>query len=375
MPPVPTPALAAPPRRILAICTRRLGDVLLTTALLRSLRRHWPGAGLDVLTLERSAQALEGNPDVSRVLPLPEGASLAESLRAIGGWRHYDLALSTLWSDRAHLTAFAAAPQRAGVVGGAGHPGNAWKAWLAQRPVDLGAGQHHTVIQYLKLADALGIPRVNELVPPRAAGGAQPDLGGRPYVVLHPAAAFRYKSWTARGWRALARWLSAQGLTVVLDAGPGEAERALLDAIVDGAGLPHGTLVRLDGTLRFPELTPLLEGARAYVGPDTGVTHLAAATGIPTVALFGPLRPDTWGPWPQGCDEAGRTPWLPSAPLQQRGNVWLVQGLGPCVPCGLEGCERHAASRADCLDQLPAARVIAAVDAALRQNARHGHPA
>lgn len=359
MPPVPTPAaLAAPPRRILAICTRRLGDVLLTTALLRSLRRAWPDAELDVLTLQWSASALEGNPDVTRVIPLPEGAGIGESLAAIGGLRRYDVALSTLLSDRAHLTAFAAAPVRAGLY--TRDRSAWWKRRLATAPVEFTAGRTHAVIEYLRLADALGVARVQELVPPRPVGAAPPTLPTGPYAVIHPGAMFRYKGWTVPGWRALAQWLGRQGLRVVVDAGPGDAERALADAIADGLDV-----VRPAQVLRFPELTPLLEGARVYVGPDTGVTHLAAATGVPTVALFGPLQPSLWGPWPRGGSPDPHSPWLAQAPLQQRGNVWLLQGISDCVPCQLEGCERHLQSRADCLDGLPAPRVIAAAEAAL----------
>ena len=367
---MPTPLFdsTAPPRRILAICTRRLGDVLLTTALLRSLRRAWPQAELDVLTLQWSAAALEGNPDVTRVIAIDEGAGLRESLQVLGGFRRYDLALSTLLSDRAHLTAFWAGGRRVGLVSSAGL-GAWWKRPLATASVEFEAGRCHAVNEYLRLADALGIARCQDLVPPRpATAPALAELAGGPYAVLHPAAMFRYKGWTLDGWRQLTRWLVGQGLRVVLDAGPGAAERELLDAIIEGQALPNGAVIRLAGTLRFPELTPLIEGAQVYVGPDTGVTHLAAATGVATVALFGPMNPALWGPWPRGGAVDARTPWREQAPLQQRANVWILSGLNHCVPCQLEGCDRHRDSRADCLDQLPASRVIAVVEAALRQN-------
>src|SRR5438093_2911044 len=101
------------PRSILVLCTRRLGDVLLSTALIRSLRLGFPQAAIDVLTLEGSAPALAGNPDIRRVLTLPAGAGLRASIKAIGGWRRYELAISTLIDDRPQLLAFCAAPRRA----------------------------------------------------------------------------------------------------------------------------------------------------------------------------------------------------------------------------------------------------------------------
>jgi heptosyltransferase-3 len=109
-------------------------------------------------------------------------------------------------------------------------------------------------------------------------------------------------------------------------------------------------------------LTGLLSGARVYVGPDTSVTHLAAATGCRTVTLYGPTDPRLWGPWPVGGLTAS---WMASGRIQRRGNVWLVQHAFPCTPCQLEGCERRLESASACLDALPAADAIAAVDEAL----------
>ena len=55
-----------------------------------------------------------------------------------------------------------------------------------------------------------------------------------------------------------------------------------------------------DGILTWAELAGLIAAAKVYVGPDTSVTHLAAATGAMTVALYGPTDPRRWGPWPLG---------------------------------------------------------------------------
>ena len=119
---------------------------------------------------------------------------------------------------------------------------------------------------------------------------------------------------------------------------------------------------RLDGRLSWQELAALLGRARIYVGPDTSVTHLAAATGCPTVALFGPTDPRLWGPWPVG---GLVEPWAPAGTIQRRGNVWLVQNPLSCLPCQQEGCDRHLTSRAQCLDELTSRQVLVAADQAL----------
>jgi heptosyltransferase-3 len=86
---------------------------------------------------------------------------------------------------------------------------------------------------------------------------------------------------------------------------------------------------------------------------------MAAALGVPTVALYGPTDPVKWGPWPK--DHASRSnPWRRLG-SQSAGRVHLVQGNTPCAPCHKEGCERNVESYSDCLLELPAARVIAAI--------------
>ena len=81
----------------------------------------------------------------------------------------------------------------------------------------------HRVEQMLRLADALGIPRVPEVVCPAAA--PLPFSPGDNYAVIHAAPMFRYKEWTPQGWRALAEALTQRGLSVVAIGGPDPAER------------------------------------------------------------------------------------------------------------------------------------------------------
>jgi heptosyltransferase-3 len=177
----------------------------------------------------------------------------------------------------------------------------------------------------------------------------------QPYAVIHAAPMFVYKRWTADGWGALAAALRERGFTVA--ATGAASDRGYLDAVWRDA-----RVVRLDGKLAWPELTALIADARVYIGPDTAITHLAAAAGAPTVALYGPTDPRLWGPWPCGGLEAS---WQAAGTIQRRGNVWLVQNPLACLPCQLEGCERRLDSHSQCLDELTVAQVLAAVDQAL----------
>jgi heptosyltransferase-3 len=92
-----------------------------------------------------------------------------------------------------------------------------------------------------------------------------------------------------------------------------------------------------------------------YIGPDTGITHLAAATNVPVIALYGPTNPVKWTPWPYGFEQSVNP--FEKIGSQTVNNVFLLQGEKPCVPCHLEGCDRHQKSRSACLDELSSERV------------------
>ena len=346
--------MIAKPSRILVISLRRIGDLLLTTPLIRSIRRAWSDADIDVLVFANSAGILAGNPDISRIIAMPPRPTTAESARLFAKlWRRYDIAVSTQSGDRPTVSAFAAARFRVGVVTD-DDPwlGRTLKRAALQRRVQA-ADKRHRVEQMLRLADALEIPRVGELVCPARARNSNIAKGST-FALIHAAPMFAYKEWTRDGWRALAAGLTARGLSVVAVGGPGEAERQYLEEVWQDIATIH--------QVEWREMTDLLSRARVYIGPDTAVTHLATAAGCQTIALFGPTDPRVWGPWPVG----GLTkPWEASGTIQNRGNVWIVQNPLPCMPCTFEGCERNIRSRSACLDELLPAQVLTAVDQAL----------
>jgi heptosyltransferase-3 len=351
------PALELPPRpRILVITLRRLGDVLLTTPLIRGIRRGYAGARLDVLVFRGSDAVLAGNPDIDGVLTMTERPSMGETLRLVRKlFRRYDLVVSTQAGDRPTFFALLAGRRRVGLVPRPGETGARWKRYVHDIAIPP-APQTHRVTQLMGIARALGLDTRAEIVLPTGSslGGIAPR---KPYAVLHANPFYRYKRWTDAGWRALARGLAGRGLAVMATEGPDPAERAYLDAVWNGAGTPVNRV-----RLGWGELTQLLRDAAVYVGPDTSTTHLAAATGCPTIALYGPTSPELIGPWPVGGLEE---PWQAAGTIQRRGNVWVVQNPQPCLPCEKLGCEGHLESFSRCLDELTPAQVLLAVDRAL----------
>jgi len=339
--------------RVLIVTLRRLGDVLLTTPLIRSVKRAYPDAAIDVLVFSGTEGILTGNPDVAAVLAIPQRPRLGDTLALLVRIaKRYDLALATQTGDRPTLLAIVAGRHSAGPVEAGGFAAAVKRRALSRYYVS--DRSRHRLLEILRLAEALGIPALAEIVAP--AGGARPDAAPvQGYAVVHAAPMFIYKRWTRDGWRGLAAALRERGLGIAVTGAT--ADRAYLDDVWRDA-----EVTRLDGKIGWPELAALIANARLYIGPDTAITHLAAASGTPTVALYGPTDPRLWGPWPRG----GLDPiWAAADTIQRRGNVWLVQNPLPCLPCQLEGCERRLDSHSQCLDELTVGQVVAAVDEAL----------
>jgi len=354
-----------PPRRILLACTQRIGDVLLATPLARSMKRAWPAAALDMLVFRDTEAVLEGNPDINRVISVPRRAGPRERYQELRRlWRHYDLAVSPLPTDRSRLYCWAAAYRRIGLL--RPERKERAKSLLLSAWGEFDDLDTHTVAMGLRLAQMLGIPPSFEVVPPGISSG-QLDvllakllpLQAEPYAVLHPYPKFPYKMWTREAWLELANWLQGRGLALAFTGGPAPEERAYVGDIALRAGG-----LDLSGSLSLAETAELTRRAALYVGPDTAVTHIAAATGAPTIALFGPSNPVKWGPWPRGW-ASFESPWGRRG-SGRRGNVFLLQGPGECVPCMQEGCERKVDSGSECLRRLGAGQVILAAEALLQ---------
>jgi heptosyltransferase-3 len=313
-----------------------------------------------VLTFAGTDGFLMANPDVDRVLTIAERPLFVEHLRfVLGIARRYDLALSLVPGDRPTIYAWAAGRRRVGLL--LDERKHAWKRRLLDAWVPFDDRETHTVRMHLALLAAVGVPAAADV---RASWTHEDEnlvarllepLGAARYAVIHPYPKFRYKMWTREGWIAVANWLIERDYRVVMTGGPDVEERAYVEAIAKD--VPDA--LNVAGKLSLGATALVVCRAAVYVGPDTAITHAAAALGVPTVAIYGPTTPVKWGPWPAG--HAGdANPWVRVGSQSSR-NVRLVQGQAMCVPCGLEGCERRIESASDCLTTLPPERVTAAI--------------
>jgi len=353
-----------PAEKILMVVTRQIGDVLLATPVLRSLRLAYGDALVDVLVYKGTEGILQGNPDVNNLITVSKDPGLREYASLVTRiLRRYDLSLTTQCGDRPALYTFEAAPKRVNIV-----PPyrlqEAWKKFISQGWTELDDRDTHTVVQNLRLCDVLEIPRHYDVIPPESPESARAlkerlpfDMDGHLYAVFHMVPLRDYKRWTLEGWAQLAEHLASKGFSIVITGGGNEEEKAYLRAALSRMAR---NVVNLAGKLTFREVTSLLRSCKVYVGPDTAVTHLAAATGAATVALYGPTNPVKWAPWPYGYRQ-DKNPFDRQG-TQRVGNVLLIQGQGDCVPCHQEGCDRHRRSKSRCLEELSPRTVIEGVD-------------
>lgn len=261
--------------RVAVIRLRSLGDCVLTTPALALLKAHRPDLRIGVVVEDRFRAVFDGNPDVERILE-PKAA-------AIFAWRA-SLALNLHGGTRSMaLTAASRARLRAGFA----HHRYSW-IYSEQIPrAQTILGEERAVHTAEHIASAmfwLGVPRAPI---PRAslASGPAPEIARGGYAVLHPFASQPAKTWPAGGFLAVARHLKdACGLEPVFLAGPGD------DAS------PFASF-RVWNNAPLADVKSLMAHAQLFVGNDSGPAHIAAAFGVPVVAIFGCSDPVTWAPW------------------------------------------------------------------------------
>ena len=166
------------------------------------------------------------------------------------------------------------------------------------------SADEHEVARWCRLLQEHGIaadPSELALDPPNA----RPVVAGA--VIVHPGAAAGARRWPAHRFATVVRRLVDHREQVVITGS--KDEQPIAETIVAHAGARCGGVVNLCGRTSIDELCATVAAARALISNDTGVAHLAYAYRIPSVVLFGPTRPDHWGP-PQGPHVAlwsGRT--------------------------------------------------------------------
>jgi predicted lipopolysaccharide heptosyltransferase III len=334
-------------KRVLVVRLRSIGDTVLATPSLFALKRFLPDAEIDILVEDWVAPVLAKHPHVTNVITLERGGlaarvKLARELRAA----RYDVVYNLHGGTTAtFLTRATGARHR---VGFKTYQYAKLHTALAPSPLLLwGQQKTHSVEQQLALLGWTGVPvsdrpRTQLGIDPEAAESvtlqlAAAGLEDRKIALIHPAAAFATKQWAAENFARVAEFLTERGFAPVAIVAPHESEtlnKLLTEVAVDIATFD----------LSLPEVTALAKRAQLFVGNDSGIAHIAAAVGTPSVVVFGSSNIAHWRPWNRAAAE-------------------VVFEEMACQPCHGYFCEKFA--EPECILRVPVTRVLAAIERCL----------
>ena len=354
------------PPSILLVRLRLVGDVVFTTPVIGALRRRYPEARLVYVVENAAAPIVAGNPHLDDVIIAPhrrgwrrlaDDWQLARRLRR----ERFDIAIDLHGGPRsAWLTRASGARLRVGY----NIPGRAW-AYTARverarelRPRHSVENQWdvlHAIDPAFEAGPSREADRIEITVDPRSERAVEARLAdwhvpaeARP-IVIHVSAGNPFRRWPEAAFAGLAAGLASAHTNrwVILTGGPSDraaTTRVLAEA---RARVPDAVHRLIDGeALSLGDLRALCERASLYIGGDSGPLHLASASDVPIVGLFGPTLVERSAPW--------RPAHLPFAAVDR--------GALECRPCDQRVC---APGDFRCLTAIAAADVLSAAERVL----------
>jgi len=348
-------------QRILLVQTAFLGDVILTTPLIRAIRQTYPSCHLDIVVNQEAASVLKDNPALSGVLVLDKkgrhrGAGFFRFIKEIKD-RHYDLLLSPHESHRsAILAGLSGIPERIGYR-------SAGFALAYTRTVErrLELPEVERLLAFFK--DAMGIQTTFDPYPElfstaesdRRASDLLQSYGARQPILIAPSSVWATKRWPVWHFSQLIRLLLAAEKSPVFLIGS-HADRKLSAEIIKllkymVPDAQQKRVIDLCGQTSFAVLFSLVRKSRLLISNDSAPVHFAQAARIPIVCIMGPTTP-----------ALGYAPVTPES---------LVAGVDlPCRPCGTHGSHVCPLGHFQCMERLEPDYVFSLARKALLEPAK-----
>ncbi len=338
-------------KKILVMRYRFIGDTVLTIPFLRNLRRAEPDAYIAWMVAPRSSDVIKGVPYVNELIYWDPVTIHADSL---GGHRTWSSKIRFIRELRARRFDKIYVLKRS--------LSSAVMAWLSGAAERIGFDtegrglfltkrvpyQHdrHEVQNFLDVLRADGISVKDDHLELWSA----PDedafvhallrskgIGtGERLMAIHPFSAVVERGWPLENFARLATELSEKGFFPLILGGPGDRGR-----FAEARGLFGQRAVDLVGALTIRQTAALLRKTGLFVGNDSGIMHVAAAAGVPVVALFGPQSPVKFGPWGK--------------------KTRVIYKAFPCSPCRQKfftECRPSARMRPFCIEEISVAEVV-----------------
>lgn len=346
-------------KKVLVIKLRKIGDVLLSVPTIRAIKENLPGSQISALVNKGTEDMLSGNPLLDEVitfdrsvkdLPLTQAlAAQAKLIREIRS-KSFDMVVDLTSGDRPALIAFLSRakyrlghdPRGKGIAG---------KKYFYTHLVPFTEDQTHAVEDNLDVVRLIGMDTTDKsvtiAVPPEAQAQVDKWLKEANYpldgtlIHIHPTSDWLFKCWRDEAVAELIDYLQLErNRKVVITSGPAKKEMEKVSAIIK---LTQSQPLNLAGRTSLKQLAAISIRSKLFFGVDSAPMHIAAATGTPVVALFGPSGEHMWGP-----------PW------GDKHTVITKDKEFPCRPCGQDGCE--GSKRSKCLEEISVAEVKKVVD-------------
>jgi len=318
-------------RRILVTRLRFLGDVVLSTPLVRALRQTFPKAHLAYLSEQVYGEVLEYNPHLNEIIALDrkEIASLRLTRRAFAhaGFikrlrkENFDLVIDLLGNPRSGLLSFLTGAKIR--LGPARRGREAYFNHLVPEPENI----HNQIETQLAFLKPLGVDpssasqKTEVFITGEERAEAHSylknnNLASRPLIIIHPGASWPAKRWLPERFAQVATRLQRDlKASTVLLCGPNE-QGMTSEVLQAMRGKPH-----VAEGLTIRQLTALLSECDLFITNDAGPLHIACALGRPTLALYGPGDPQAWFPYPLNDKQVA------------------IHRPPSCWPCHLDVCE------------------------------------
>jgi len=293
-------------KRILIVRTDRLGDVLLSTPVIKALRQQFPQCYISMMVSPYTKDVLEGNPDLDEVITFDKDAKNKgwwATLKFAGFLRKnkFDLAIVLHPTSRMHLLIFLAGiPKRLGYD-------RKLKSLLTDRiKHDKQRGQKHESEYVLDLVRYLGIkPQDVSLYMPirpesekwvEALFKEEGIKDSDKILAIHATASCDSRIWPAERFAEVAdRLVQKYGFKVCIVSGPKDFQK-----VEDVVKNMQTKAVNLTGKTSISQLASLLRRCQLFISTDSGPMHVASALGVPVITIFGRsqagLSPQRWGP-------------------------------------------------------------------------------
>lgn len=356
--------------RVLVVHLRHYGDVLLTSPVFSTLKKHAPHIEADALIYDHTVEMLSFHPAVAEIhrsvrkrKDFSFAAKLGSELRLLRKLRsrRYDMLIclgnhpSALWLSWFLRPRYNVAPRRTGPLARlwaknftqvVKYPANTRRHQIelnldALRMFGVFPGEEERKLVLVPGEDAEASVR-NRM---KAAGLAP---GG--FVIVHAPASLAYKCLPPERTARLIEDLVKDGERVVLTGAPAKSDLALVGAIRAEC---RADTVDFSGQLSMKELAALIGQAKLVIAVNSAPVHIAAAMQTPVVAIFGPTNEYIWSPW--------RVP-----------HRVVASNRHPCRPCHNPGCGGSGVS--DCLTTLAVEPVLAAAKELLGERSNRVSP-